>query len=125
MKRLTCECCGAPLRKKEAGIKSIYICEYCGATYEVENENSLNPTCIRIETFTNPVQVLKCVYEVPQNFILMYGDDAAQNLAKKVMATNLAESLLPYMDFETEYDPRNRVYINRARVRLVEGGHKF
>jgi len=89
MKKYICECCGGQINR--ATMK----CEYCGTAYAEDNEN-----VFRIETYKAPVETLKCKAALPRELIIRDPEMATRYAYEKI-AHKLAESLMPYMVYES------------------------
>lgn len=108
MKKLICECCGAPINPKT------YKCEYCGTQYKREADK-----VIRIETFTNPVDTYTHGIELNYDFVECIGHDRASELAIHKLTNALAKQIAPYMKIEVEEDELHRQYRLRSQVKVV------
>ena len=121
MKKLKCECCGAPLKINPISIYyEGYICDYCGSKYKADNEG-----VIRIETYQNPVRILMARTYVTDDVTKGIGEEKAAEYSIKNLTRNLAESLAPMLTIEKEYDPQCMRHIITAKVRVVEPDYRF
>ena len=121
MKKMKCECCGAPLKINPISIYyEGYICEYCGSKYKADNEG-----VIRIETYQNPVRTLIVKACVSDDVVKDIGEEKAAEYSIKNLTRNLAESLAPMLTIEKEYDPQCMRHIITAKVRVVEPDYRF
>lgn len=114
MKKMKCECCGGTINT------ATYKCEYCGTQYE-----GLSQDCIRIVSHTPGCRVLSSNMAIDGMMLHEFGEKEAAEMAIDRLARNIAESLVPYMDIETEYDPCFRQQIIKARVRVIEPDYRF
>lgn len=122
MKKLKCECCGAPLNVSYINNyrTNISFCEYCGSKYRLENE-----TVIRVENFHNPIRTLISKVELPEEDIRAIGEEKMSEIAIRNLTRNLAESLAPMMTVEKTYDPMTMRHLITAKVRVVEADYRF
>lgn len=123
MEKLKCECCGGTLNKT-FDANDIYVCEYCGTKYKIESRNnSFIP--IKIETFHNPVQTLSCKTIISDDAVKYLGNEKCSEITMREITSKLAESLAPFLQLNTEYDPCCMQHVITARVRLVEEKYRF
>lgn len=115
MRKLICECCGAPINPRT------YKCEYCGTAYERE----VNGNVVRIETFQNPVREYKAGVEVPAEAVSVMNEHGAANYAIEQLSRNLAEAIAECMQLHTHYDPRSMNHIVTARIKIIEPAERF
>lgn len=114
MKKLICECCGAPINPKT------YKCEYCGTQYKLETDE-----VIRVETFHNPIKVYKSKIEIPYEGIEAMGKEHTSKYAIHHLSRNLADAIAENMELHCSNDPFSRVQKITARVRIVEPKYMF
>lgn len=94
MNNYICECCNGHIDPRTM------TCEYCGTQYKREHDDSV----IRIETYKNPIQVLKASASITDR-MLREEPQKASEYAIRAMASKFAEIIAPYMVVQTSYDP--------------------
>ena len=107
MDKYICECCNGKINPRTMK------CEYCDTQYKREGGD-----VIRIGTFRNPVELFKCAAEIPREMILR-DPEMASRYACSTIARQLAESVMPYMLFETYYDPNLQETRLTGMIRVV------
>ena len=114
MDKYICDCCGGQINR--ATMK----CEYCGTAYK----DDVSP--IRFETYSNPVKPIRVAFSIDRESISdeRYAEDTMRYVARE-MTHKIAEEILPYCIFETDYDPRYqriRLFSQCKIVMPIEGG---
>lgn len=107
MDKYICECCGGKINPRTMK------CEYCDTEYKREGDD-----VIRIETFRNPVELFECAADIPREMILR-DPNMASRYACNTIARKLAESVMPYMMFETCEDPLHHQTRLTGMIRVV------
>lgn len=113
MKKLICECCGAPLNPVTL------ICEYCGTPHK--RDKSAPEQVLRIETFQQPVVTLgaNCVID---DIIAQYDPQTASKLAMENISRRIAESITPYISFKSYMDGGSygNVAVVKGTIKVVK-----
>lgn len=105
-RRLTCDCCGAPLRSSK--------CEYCGAEYDFTDLVGIKYEVVNAKTSplcAQSVMPLEIVQE-------MESKDVEKHVAND-MARMLANEMIHYMELETYVRPEDMTQVFNGRVRVV------
>lgn len=108
LQKLQCDNCGGRIDRASL------TCISCGMQYRIENETQE----LRIITETRKTDVLCQKVFIPDE-ILLADPEVAIEYAIKRIAHDMAEKLIPYMEWERESDPRYRQASIYARLRVA------
>lgn len=117
MKALICSNCNG-----KVNIGS-YICAYCGTQYE---KPSIDVPLQRLEIVRTeaPCVVLGAQMAVSEFHIREYPDIIQEHIRNN-LARELANEIMKYMELEEDRDIGNLQRVFRARIRVVDGKHRF
>lgn len=115
MQALTCSKCGAPINPRT------YRCDHCGTSYERPS-----PVIPRIEYRVEDPHIHKICATVE---IDRYADryvplDDLSRMATERIVNKIAQSLTPFMTFETEDDPFNMTRYVRGFIRVADENYR-
>lgn len=108
LQKLQCDNCGGRIDRASL------TCISCGMQYRIENETQE----LRIITETRKVDVLHQQVFIPDEILLSNPDQAIEYTIKRI-AHDMAEKLIPYMEWESESNPRLRQTSIYARLRVA------
>ena len=111
---LQCKTCGGHIDR------DTLTCNSCGSIYRLNDD--FQP--VRIEVGNMKVETLTGRAITPREAIYVLGEEKACEMTLKEMATNMAEKLLPFIEYHTEFDPAVNEYITHGRLR-VANPHKY
>ena len=119
MKALICECCGGRIDR------ATMVCQMCGTAYRLDEYEQP----IRIMEYSTKVETLISQVIIPRYIIDGMGEEKAMEMTLKDMARNMAEKILPLIEFAHEYDPAHQEYITYGTLRVANphtttGGYK-
>ena len=112
-----CPNCGSmiPIPKKGR----IYHCPYCDSDYEKEDDDFLRP--LTVEVCQARLVTLGCKRSVPREYIRHREvTEKAIEMTIKDSAHELAEGIIPYMEFEEYFDPEQMTTIIGGRVKIAD-----
>ena len=115
MEQLKCPNCGGNVDRERM------ICPYCGTQFKREHD----PNILRIETYNPRTRVLETKVMFSEHELNMLGIENASEIMVHEMAKKIANSLVPFMEVKTSYDPQRFEHILRARVRVLEPDYRF
>ena len=111
LKGYRCPNCGQMLPISRSGI---YTCEYCGSQYKAEDEYGV----LKIERL--PFKSIQLTLQ--KRIALEYLIDRPQEIlaySLEEMAKEMAEKLLPYMEYDIAQDPQYMDCRMRGRIRIA------
>lgn len=120
MKKIMCDCCGAALpipNKYQRYIK----CEYCDATYELDNQQILLPQYVLIEPGYIKKYAAKII--VDEEKIKYYPPKVIKHYVKEQIAHQLTEFLMNEIKIQEEYDVMNFERKYHTIIRLDTRGY--
>ena len=106
MKKFICDCCGGQINP--ATMK----CEYCGTAYRDDR-------LIRIETYRSPVKPIRVAFSIDREAFKMSPESMTGYVAHQ-MAAKITEEILPYCQFQSEYDPYRQRFNIYSQCKVVE-----
>jgi len=113
LKGYQCSQCGQmlPISKTRNGICT---CEYCGSQYRVEDD------CGRLKIETLPFRSIQLTLSKRIAYEYLK-ENPTETLAWSLeeMASEMAEKLMPYLEFEMEHDIKYMDYRLRGSVRIA------
>ena len=105
---LQCKTCGGHIDR------DTLTCRSCGAMYRLNEDN----IPIRFEISEMKIETFYSQVFTPAYLVRNHGEDIMEHTLEQ-MAHNMAEKLLPLIEFQTEYDVRNNEYITHGRLRVA------
>ncbi len=113
-----CPNCGAMISIPKTG--RIYHCSYCNSDYEKEYENDfLHP--LKVEVCPARLVTLGCRREIPMEYTRHpEAREKVIEMTMKDIARELAEGLIPYMEFTEEFDPMRMTTIIGGKVKIAD-----
>lgn len=109
LKPLICTGCGGHIDRQTL------TCKSCGTAYRLDD----NFMPVRIELKRGDVVTLCNEVHIPREYVIG-NKDVAMEMTLKEMAKNMAEKILPLIEYETEYDMRRNMYVTHGRLRVVD-----
>lgn len=109
MKALICECCGGRIDRVTM------LCQMCGTAYKLDEYE--HP--IRIIEYSTKVETLACKVTIPRYLVEGMGKNEAMEMTLKKMAHNMAEKIMPLIEFSHEYDPLHQDFITYGVLRVA------
>ena len=110
MRRLVCESCGGQIDR------DTLVCKHCGVAYKLDEYEMP----IRIMEYSTKVETLSSCVRVP-SYLVEAGMDAEQIMEMTIhqMAEQMANRIMPLMEFQHEYDPRSCEYVTYGRLKVA------
>ena len=109
MKKLQCSSCGG----KIDGIT--LACQSCGMQYMIDDNFELKVLNSNLKWST--IEGMICV---PAYVLSTIGVDRASEMTLNEMAKSMAPKLLPFMEFQSMFDPRLNEVRTWGRIRVAE-----
>lgn len=106
---LQCKTCGGHIDR------DTLTCNSCGAMYRL-NEDFMP---VRLEVSHLHIDTLVGKTIVPSEAMYLLGTEKACEMTLKEMAERMAEKILPYIEYQMEFDPRLNQYITHGRLRVA------
>lgn len=106
---LQCKTCGGHIDR------DTLTCQSCGAMYRLNEDNipvRIDVCHMRVETLTGSIIT-------PREAVYTLGEEKACEITLREMASRMAEKLLPFIEYQTEYDFRHNEYITHGRLRVA------
>ena len=118
MEKLTCQNCGAPLKRNGE-------CPYCGTIYQISRQFDNTP--IYVKQYDAKVETLRCRSEIPMEAFMQFegSEENFRDMALHEMKHQMADALLGFMKVAVEQDPFRQVMIINGTVRVVPPGFMF
>lgn len=109
---LRCESCGGLIDR------STMVCQMCGTAYKFDyDETDVRP--IRISEFQHRMEVRQGTVIVPEYF-MNTDPEKCMEYALREMAKQMAEKLLPFIEYRQEYNPRLCEYEIQGRLMVAD-----
>lgn len=105
---LQCKACGGHIDR------DTLTCNHCGAMYRLNEE--FQP--MRIEVSQMKIDTLHSKTVVPSYYVAKYGEEVMKHTLNE-MAHNMAQKILPLIEFQTEFDVAHNEYVTYGRLRVV------
>ena len=109
---LRCENCGGLIDR------STMVCQMCGTAYKFDYEET-DPKPIRISSFEHRMEVRKGVVLVPEQYMNVDPEKCMEFVVRE-MAKQMAEKLLPFIEYRQEYHPRTCEYEIQGRLMVAD-----
>ena len=110
LKPMICECCGGHIDR------TTLICKMCGTAYRLDD----NFLPVRIEVRKGDIRVVESCIQLPREYVLCMDADEMSKLTLTKMAEQMAEKILPLIEYQTEFDMRQNMYVTHGRLRVVD-----
>ena len=116
LQKLQCDNCGGKIDG------STLVCQSCGMQYRL-NDGPDGFTLGRVEIYHGKFHLVQGHVCVPA-FILKDPEDYenAAECTLRDMANNMAQHLLPFMEFQSEFRPQSMTIDTYAQMRVAEPG---
>ena len=119
MKALICECCGGRIDR------GTMTCMMCGTQYKLDEYE--HP--IRVVEYSQKVETLSSEVIMPRYLVEHMGLEEAMEMSLKEMAQNMAEKMLPLIEFTYGYEPVRQEYVTYGKLKVANphtktGGYK-
>lgn len=109
---LKCDGCGGLIDRHTM------VCQMCGTAYKFDYEET-DPKPIRISEFQHRMEVRQGLVIVPE-FYMKEDPEKCMEYALKDMAKQMAEKLLPFIEYKQEYEPRSQEYHVYGRLMVAD-----
>lgn len=113
LKPYICPQCGGKVNR------ATLICEMCGTAFKEE------PGLMRIVVDRPGVHVLQANHIIGNEMLGALGLKEASEMCIRRLAAEFAESIAPFMNVETEWEPRTNQTMIRARLRVIDPDYRF
>ncbi len=110
LKPLICTGCGGHIDRETL------TCKSCGTAYRLDD----NFMPVRIEVRKGDIKVVQGCVQLPREFVLEMGADEMSKMTLTKMAHNMAEHILPLIEYQTEFDIKHNMYVTYGRLRVVD-----
>lgn len=110
LKPMICECCGGHIDR------TTLVCKMCGTAYRFDDD--FKP--VRIEVRKCDIKVVQGCVQLPREFVLDTDATEMSKLTLTKMAHNMAEHILPLIEYQTEFDIEHNMYVTYGRLRVVD-----
>ena len=108
LKPLVCSQCGGHIDRETL------ICNACGIAYRLDD----NDMPVRIELCKAGTVTLSGSVMLPREYLLDSNEIAEISLQK--MAKQMAEKILPLIEYTTEFDIYTNSYVTYGRLRVID-----
>lgn len=106
---MQCKTCGGHIDR------ATLTCQSCGAMYRLNEDN----IPIRLEVSQMRIETIVGSAITPREAIYTLGEKGACEMTLKEMASHMAEKLLPFIEYQTEYDFKHNEYVTYGRIRVA------
>lgn len=106
---LQCKTCGGHIDR------DTLTCQSCGAMYRLNDDN----IPVRIEVSHMRIETIVGSVITPREAVYTLGNEKACEMTLKEMASRMAERLLPFIEYQTEFDPLVNEYRTYGRLRVA------
>ena len=110
LRKLQCDNCGGVID----GIS--LTCQSCGMQYMLKDDMTL---CRMVTSNLQWSTISGCV-TVPSYVLFDIGEERAAEMTLQLMAESLAPKLLPFMEFQSSFDPKYNEIATFGRIRVAE-----
>lgn len=119
MKALVCECCGGRIDR------ATMVCQMCGTAYKLDEYEQP----IRIMEYSARVETLNSKVSLPRYLVEHMGTEDVMEMTLHKMAQQMAEKIMPLIEFTHEYEPMTQEYVTYGRLKVANphtttGGYK-
>ena len=105
---LQCKTCGGHIDR------DTLTCNHCGAMYRLDE----NFTPLRVEVSQMRLETISAKTMTPAYYVAEHGEDVMKYTLQE-MAHNMAERILPLIEFQTEFDIKHNMYVTYGRLRVA------
>ena len=110
LQKLQCEQCAGKIDG------ATLTCQSCGMQYRLNEDFTL----CRMEVYHGRFTSIGGNIAIPAYVISELGPEVASEMTLRQMAETMAEKILPFMEFQTMFDPCHAELQTYARVRVAE-----
>ena len=110
LRKLQCDNCGGKIDG------ATLTCQSCGMQYMLKEDMTLG----RVVTSNLKWSTIGCCVTVPSYVLFDIGKERAAEMTLQQMAESLAPKLLPFMELQSEFDPRHNDIATFGRIRVAE-----
>lgn len=110
LRKLQCDNCGGVID----GVT--LTCQSCGMQYMLNEDMTLG----RVITSNLQWSTIGCMVSVPSYVLFDISKERAAEVTLKEMAESLAAKLLPFMEFQSAFDPVTNSMVTCSRIRVAE-----
>lgn len=119
MKALICECCGGRIDR------ATMVCQMCGTAYKLDEYEQP----IRIMEYSTRVETLNSRVAIPRYLVDHMETEDVMEMTLHKMARQMAEKIMPLIEFTHEYEPMTQEYVTYGRLKVANphtttGGYK-
>lgn len=115
LEKLQCTSCGGHIDRVTL------TCQMCGMQYRLDD--TMQP--IRLEVSHCKLVNLGTSMAVPAYVLMGKNTEDIMKYTLTELAHNMAEKILPLMEFQTEFDVAHNDYVTYARMRVAEPNHNY
>lgn len=115
LEKLQCTSCGGRIDRVTL------TCQMCGMQYRLNED--MQP--VRVEVSHCKLVNLGTSMAVPAYVLKGENTEDLMKYTLSELAHNMAEKILPLMEFQTEYRPEYAEYVTYARMRVAEPNHNY
>ncbi len=109
MKALICECCGGRIDRHTM------TCPMCGTQYKLDEYE--HP--IRVIEYSQRVETLTSRIAIPRYVVEHMETEDVMEMTLRQMAQQMAEKIMPLIEFTHEYDPVHQDHITYGVLRVA------
>ena len=91
-------------------------CQSCGMQYMLKDDMTLG----RVVTSNLQWATIGCCVAIPSYVLFDIGKEQAAEMTLKQMTESLATKLLPFMEFQSAFDPSHNSCVTYSRLRVAE-----
>ena len=110
LRKLQCDNCGGKIDC------TTLTCQSCGMQYMLKDDMTL----CRMVTSNLQWSTIGCCVTVPSYVLFDMGKERAAEMTLHQMAESLAPKLLPFMEFQSSFDPKYNDIATYGRIRVAE-----
>ena len=110
LRKLQCDNCGGVID----GVS--LTCQSCGMQYMLKEDMTLG----RVVTSNLQWATIGCCVAVPSYVLFDIGKERAAEMTLQQMSESLANKLLPFMEFQSSFDPKHNDIVTYGRIRVAE-----
>lgn len=110
LQKLQCDQCGGRIDG------TTLACQSCGMQYRLNEDFTLG----RVEVYHGRFTSIGGCIAVPAYVLNTLGPEEACEMSLKQMAENMADKILPFMEFQSMLDPAQNELVTYGRVKVAE-----
>lgn len=110
LRKLQCDNCGGKIDG------ATLSCQSCGMQYILKDDMTLG----RLVSSELQWATIGCCVSVPSYVLFEMGTERCAEVTLREMAESLAPKLLPFMEFQSSFDPALNSHVTYSRLRVAE-----